>query len=126
MCGIAGCLDLRGAGRVERAVAAAMTGILVHRGPDSSGLHAAPDGNVALGIRRLKIIDLETGDQPITNEDGSLVLVCSGEIFNYRELRAELAARGHRFRTRTDVEVLVHLWEERGPACVERLDGQFA
>ena len=126
MCGIAGCLDLRAAGRVERAVAAAMTGILVHRGPDSSGLHAAPDGNVALGIQRLKIIDLETGDQPITNEDGSLVLVCNGEIFNYRELRAELAARGHRFRTRTDVEVLVHLWEERGPACVERLDGQFA
>jgi asparagine synthase (glutamine-hydrolysing) len=126
MCGIAGCLDLLGAGRVERPVAAAMTGMLVHRGPDSSGLHVGPDANVALGIRRLKIIDLETGDQPIFNEDGSLVLVCNGEIFNYRELRAELEARGHRFRTRTDVEVLVHLWEERGPACVERLNGQFA
>jgi asparagine synthase (glutamine-hydrolysing) len=126
MCGIAGCLDLRGAGRVERSVAAAMTEVLVHRGPDSSGLWAAPDANVALGIRRLKIIDLETGDQPICNEDGSVVLVCNGEIFNYKELRAELEARGHRFRTRTDVEVLVHLWEERGPACVERLNGQFA
>jgi asparagine synthase (glutamine-hydrolysing) len=126
MCGIAGCLDLRGAGRVERSVAAAMTEILVHRGPDSSGLHVDPDGTVALGIRRLKIIDLETGDQPICNEDGTVVLVCNGEIFNYRELRAELEARGHRFRTRTDVEVLVHLWEEMGPACVERLNGQFA
>jgi asparagine synthase (glutamine-hydrolysing) len=126
VCGIAGCLDLRGAGRVERPVAVAMTEILVHRGPDSSGLYAAPDGNVALGIRRLEIIDLETGDQPIRNEDGSLVLVCNGEIFNYRELRAGLEARGHRFRTRTDVEVLVHLWEELGPACVERLNGQFA
>ncbi len=126
MCGIAGYLDLRGEGRVERSVAAAMTEILVHRGPDSSGLHLSPDGNVALGIRRLKIIDLETGDQPILNEDGSVVLVCNGEIFNYRELRAELEVRGHRFRTRTDVEVLVHLWEESGPACVERLNGQFA
>ena len=126
MCGIAGCLDLRGAGRIERSVAAAMTETLVHRGPDSSGLYVGPDANVALGIRRLKIIDLETGDQPICNEDGSVVLVCNGEIFNYKELRAELEARGHRFRTRTDVEVLVHLWEERGPACVERLNGQFA
>jgi asparagine synthase (glutamine-hydrolysing) len=124
MCGIAGCLDMRGAARVDRAVVAAMTETLVHRGPDSSGLYAEPD--VALGIRRLRIIDLTTGDQPITNEDGTVVLVCNGEIFNYRELRSELTGRGHRFRTQTDVEVLVHLWEELGPACVDRLNGQFA
>lgn len=124
MCGIAGFLDLRGAGRIERSVATAMTEALVHRGPDSSGLFAEP--NVALGIRRLKIIDLETGDQPITNEDGTVVLVCNGEIFNYRELRAGLLERGHRFRTRTDVEVLVHLYEEHGASLVDHLNGQFA
>lgn len=124
MCGIAGYLDLRGAGRIERSVAAAMTEALVHRGPDSSGLFTEP--NIALGIRRLKIIDLETGDQPIVNEDGTVVLVCNGEIFNYRELRADLAARGHRFRTRTDVEVLVHLYEEHGASLVDHLNGQFA
>src|SRR5215207_10895205 len=119
MCGIAGYFDLRGAGRTERSVAAAMAGALAHRGPDSSGLYIEP--NIALGIRRLKIIDLETGDQPITNEDGTVVLICNGEIFNYRELRAELTLRGHRFRTRTDVEVLVHLYEEHGAALVDHL-----
>src|SRR6185295_6061559 len=124
MCGIAGCLDLRGAGRIDRSVVAAMTEALVHRGPDSSGFHFEP--NVALGIRRLKIIDLETGDQPIANEDGTVVMVCNGEIFNYLELRADLIARGHRFSTRTDVEVLVHLYEEYGAALVEHLNGQFA
>ncbi|HEX3554224.1 MAG TPA: asparagine synthase (glutamine-hydrolyzing) [Thermoanaerobaculia bacterium] len=124
MCGIAGCFDLRAAGRVEPGVIHAMTGTLVHRGPDSSGCHVEPD--LGLGIRRLKIIDLATGDQPIANEDGSVVMVCNGEIFNYRELRAGLAARGHAFRTRTDVEVLVHLYEELGPGLVHRLNGQFA
>lgn len=124
MCGIAGYLDLRGAGRIERSIAAAMTETLVHRGPDSSGLFTDPD--IALGIRRLEIIDLETGDQPIANEDGTVVVVCNGEIFNYRELRAGLMERGHRFRTRTDVEVLVHLYEEHGASLVDHLNGQFA
>ena len=124
MCGIAGYLDLRGAGRIERSIAAAMTEALVYRGPDSSGLFTEPD--IALGIRRLEIIDLETGDQPIVNEDGTVVLVCNGEIFNYRELRAGLLERGHRFRTRTDVEVLVHLYEEHGASLVDHLNGQFA
>jgi asparagine synthase (glutamine-hydrolysing) len=124
MCGIAGALDLRGLGRVDREVVVAMTETLVHRGPDSSGLFAEPDA--ALGIRRLKIIDLLTGDQPIANEDGSVVLACNGEIFNYRELRQELSGRGHTFRTQTDVEVLVHLYEELGEGLVHRLNGQFA
>jgi len=124
MCGVTGVFDLRGAGRVEPPVVAAMTESLVHRGPDSSGLYLTPD--VGLGVRRLKIIDLDSGDQPIFNEDRSLVLVCNGEIFNYRELRRELTGKGHVFRSRTDVEVLVHLYEEHGEELVRRLNGQFA
>jgi asparagine synthase (glutamine-hydrolysing) len=124
MCGIAGALDLLGRSGVDPSVVAAMTASLVHRGPDSSGLFLRPD--VGLGVRRLKIIDLATGDQPITNEDGSVVLVCNGEIFNYKELRRSLQERGHFFRTRTDVEVLVHLYEEHGEGLVHHLNGQFA
>ncbi|HEV7508326.1 MAG TPA: asparagine synthase (glutamine-hydrolyzing) [Thermoanaerobaculia bacterium] len=123
MCGITGMIDLRGAGRVEPPVLAAMTASLVHRGPDSSGQYLSPDAG--LGARRLKIIDLESGDQPIYNEDRSLVLVCNGEIFNYPELRRSLIDRGHVFRTRTDVEVLVHLYEEHGEDLVDHLNGQF-
>ncbi|HSM49959.1 MAG TPA: asparagine synthase (glutamine-hydrolyzing) [Thermoanaerobaculia bacterium] len=124
MCGVTGVLDLLGRCRVEADVVAAMTASLVHRGPDSSGLYVTPE--VGLGARRLKIIDLATGDQPLTNEGGSVVLVCNGEIFNYRELRRSLVERGHVFQTRTDVEVLVHLYEERGEDLVLDLTGQFA
>src|SRR3989442_5904101 len=97
---------------------------LVHRGPDSSGEHV--DREVALGSRRLSIIDLAGGDQPISNEDGSVNVVQNGEIYNYRELRQELERRGHRFSTRSDTEVLVHLYEEYGPRFAERLRGMFA
>ncbi len=97
---------------------------LEHRGPDSRGIHR--DGNVALGIQRLRVIDLEGGDQPIYNEDRSVVVVLNGEIYNHRELRARLEARGHRFRTNGDTEVIVHLYEDLGPRCVEQLDGMFA
>ncbi len=124
MCGITGALDLAGGHRVDPAVVAAMTETLIHRGPDSSGLFLTPD--LGLGARRLKIIDLATGDQPIYNEDRSVVLVCNGEIFNYRQLRHSLCERGHVFRTHTDVEVLVHLYEEHGEDLVLHLDGQFA
>lgn len=124
MCGIAGFMDLRGRGRPDVGLLRRMTGAIVHRGPDSSGDYV--DSRVALGARRLSIIDLETGEQPIYNEDGSIVLVCNGEIFNYRELRKGLEARGHRFSTRTDIETLVHLYEEDGPDLVHRLNGQFA
>jgi asparagine synthase (glutamine-hydrolysing) len=123
MCGIAGCFDLRRR-RVDGETLAAMTRELVHRGPDASGLWLEPD--LGLGFRRLSILDLQTGDQPICNEDGSVVMVCNGEIFNHRELRRELLGRGHVFRSRTDVEVLVHLYEELGADLVERLNGQFA
>jgi len=124
MCGIAGYVDLRGDGRVQEGVLRAMADALVHRGPDSHGHFA--DENAGLATRRLSIIDLETGDQPVFNEDRSLVLSCNGEIFNYRELRRGLEERGHAFRTKTDVEVLVHLYEEEGVGFLNRLNAQFA
>ena len=95
-----------------------------HRGPDSRGLHLGE--GVALGIQRLRVIDLETGDQPIYNEDRSVVVVLNGEIYNYRELRNDLQRRGHSFSTATDTEVIVHLYEEHGERCLERLAGMFA
>jgi asparagine synthase (glutamine-hydrolysing) len=107
------------AGRV-----AAMSTTLVHRGPDSFGEFT--DGVVALAARRLSIIDLETGDQPIANEDGTLHVVQNGEIYNYRELRRELERSGHRFRTQGDTEVLLHLYEEHGDGFAQRLRGMFA
>jgi asparagine synthase (glutamine-hydrolysing) len=124
MCGIAGCVDLEGSGPVEDHVLDRMAGALVHRGPDSSGRFR--DSRVGLAFRRLSIIDLETGDQPLYNEDGSLVVICNGEIFNHRELRRELESRGHVFSTRSDVEVLLHLYEEHGVDLLRRLNGQFA
>ncbi|MER7769864.1 asparagine synthase (glutamine-hydrolyzing) [Kitasatospora sp. NPDC096140] len=125
MCGVTGYADLAGTGLTEgEDVLDRMTATLLHRGPDSAGRLVR--GGVALGFRRLSIVGLEDGDQPILNEDGSVAMVCNGEIFNHRELRAELEAKGHRFRTRTDVEVIVHLYEEYGTGLLERLNGQFA
>src|SRR5262245_35391477 len=123
MCGIAGIVSLG-----ERPVGAdevqAMCDILAHRGPDDEGFYVRP--GVGLGMRRLSIIDLETGHQPVRNEDGTVWAVLNGEIYNFKELRAELTARGHRFYTATDTETIVHLYEEHGPACVERMRGMFA
>jgi asparagine synthase (glutamine-hydrolysing) len=121
MCGICGIVSTAGA---DRARLEAMSATLVHRGPDSSGIHV--DGPAGLAARRLSIIDLETGDQPISNEDGTLHVVQNGELYNYRELRDELLANGHRLRTRGDTEVIVHLYEQHGPAFAERLRGMFA
>jgi len=123
MCGIAGYVDLWCRHRVEAAVIESMTATLTHRGPDSCGFFVEPDAG--LGFRRLKIVDLETGDQPLYSEDGNVVVVCNGEIFNYPQLHRELCARGHRFKTRSDVEVLVHLYEDHGCATVDKLNGQF-
>jgi|SRR6187549_74381 len=124
MCGICGIATAEPGVRPDLDAVARMNGRLVHRGPDSDGIFQA-DG-VALAMRRLSIIDLEGGDQPIANEDGSVTVVHNGEIYNYRELRAELERRGHRFRTHSDTEVLVHLYEEHGDDFLERLRGMFA
>lgn len=124
MCGIAGMFDCKGGGEVDRQILLSMTDSLVHRGPDDSGYHL--EQSVGLGFRRLSIVDLESGNQPLHNEDRSITLVCNGEIFNFRELRDGLERRGHRFRTNCDVEVLLHLYEEEGADFIPRLNGQFA
>ena len=123
MCGIAGII----ARERERATVEEvrqMTDSIVHRGPDEEGIWA--DGNVGLGMRRLSIIDLSGGSQPIYNEDGAIVVVFNGEIYNFRELRKDLETRGHKFYTHSDTEVVVHLYEEMGADCVTRLRGMFA
>src|SRR5256886_9928075 len=122
MCGICGIASNNGSAVTDRV--AAMSATLVHRGPDSFGEFV--DGPVALAARRLSIIDLETGDQPIANEDGTLHVVQNGEIYNYRELRRDLERAGHSFRTHGDTEVLLHLYEEHGDAFAARLRGMFA
>jgi asparagine synthase (glutamine-hydrolysing) len=122
MCGICGVASANGSADPERV--ARMSATLVHRGPDSSGEFS--DGTVALAARRLSIIDLETGDQPIANEDGTLQVVQNGELYNYRELRRELERAGHTFRTHGDTEVLLHLYEQHGDGFAERLRGMFA
>jgi asparagine synthase (glutamine-hydrolysing) len=122
VCGICGIAGARGDVDVE--ALRAMSELLVHRGPDSAGEHV--DGGVALAAQRLSILDLEHGDQPIANEDGSCVVVQNGEIYNYPELRLELERAGHTLRTRCDTEAIVHLYEEHGPGFAERLRGMFA
>ncbi|HEV2492654.1 MAG TPA: asparagine synthase (glutamine-hydrolyzing) [Terriglobia bacterium] len=124
MCGICGILNLSGEPVADRERIDAMSARLIHRGPDSHGKFELP--HVALAIRRLSIIDLETGDQPLSNETGDVTLVFNGEIYNYRELRAGLVQRGHCLRTHSDGEVIVHLYEEQGPDFVRELNGMFA
>src|ERR1017187_9879860 len=124
MCGICGIVMSDSRRPVRRQTLARMTDVMCHRGPDSEGLYASQ--GVGLGVRRLSIIDIATGDQPIFNEDQTLLVVCNGEIYNFVELRRELMAAGHRFRTGSDVETIVHLYEEHGPDCVHRLRGMFA
>jgi asparagine synthase (glutamine-hydrolysing) len=124
MCGICGVATAEPGAAADVEAVRRMNARLVHRGPDSDGLFE--DGGVALAMRRLSIIDLERGGQPISNEDGSVTVVQNGEIYNYRELRGELERRGHRFATDSDTEVLVHLYEEHGEGFVERLRGMFA
>lgn len=124
MCGICGRLSLDPGAPVDRELLSRMNDAILHRGPDGSGQFV--DGPVGLGHRRLSIIDLHTGAQPIGNEDGAIQVVFNGEIYNFRALRAELEAKGHTFRTTTDTEVIVHLYEEVGDRCVERFEGMFA
>ena len=122
MCGIHGLIHLDGA-PVEPQQLSAMGDVTTHRGPDDEGMHI--DGNVGIAMRRLSIIDLAGGHQPLSNADGTLWLVCNGEIYNYRELRAELQAKGLRFKTGSDSEVLLHGYEAEGDDFVQRLNGMF-
>ncbi|HEU4508045.1 MAG TPA: asparagine synthase (glutamine-hydrolyzing) [Pyrinomonadaceae bacterium] len=124
MCGFTGYIDFNHERPIDADTLVAMTNKLTHRGPDSSGYFI--EDNLGLGFRRLSIIDLEAGDQPIFNEDKSVVLMCNGEIFNYLELRKGLIQQGHVFRTNSDVEVLLHLYEEDGVGFLNKLNGQFA
>ena len=126
MCGITGWikLDENDASPNSQAVLHSMCERIVHRGPDSEGIWT--DDRVALGMRRLSIIDLKTGDQPVFNEDRSVIAMQNGELYNYREVRADLEKSGHRFTTRTDTEIIPHLYEEYGEAFVEHINGMFA
>ena len=124
MCGIAGIFDVTGKRPVSRDLVTRMNDSQLHRGPDEFGFHFEP--GLGLGHRRLSIIDLSTGQQPLYNEDRSVVIVYNGEVYNYRELIPELSGLGHSFRTKSDTEVIVHAWEQWGEDCVQRLRGMFA
>ena len=124
MCGIAGIFHLRERAPIDEALLGRMNQSLLHRGPDEGGTHVEP--GVGLGHRRLSIIDLSTGQQPLYNEDRSVVVVFNGEIYNFQDLVPELQAAGHKFRTHSDTEVIVHGWEQWGEDCVKRFRGMFA
>ena len=124
MCGITGIFDTQGTREVDRQVLQRMNDAQHHRGPDEGSLHTEP--GVGLGHRRLSVIDVATGQQPLFNEDGSVVVVFNGEIYNYQSLIPELQALGHTFSTRSDTEVIVHAWESWGERCVDRFRGMFA
>ncbi len=123
MCGICGVVGIDSKDTAE-GVVRRMMAAMVHRGPDEEGILLASP--VAVGMRRLSIVDLPGGSQPVWNETETLAIVYNGEIYNFRELRAELEALGHRFRTRSDTEVVVHAYESWGDRCIERLNGMFA
>jgi asparagine synthase (glutamine-hydrolysing) len=124
MCGITGIFDTRAGGSIAHAVLQRMNDSQQHRGPDEGSLHIEP--GLGFGHRRLSIIDIATGQQPLFNEDGSVVVVFNGEIYNYQQLIPELQAAGHVFKTKSDTEVIVHAWEQWGDQCVERFRGMFA
>ncbi|SCY17509.1 asparagine synthase (glutamine-hydrolysing) [Nitrosospira sp. Nl5] len=124
MCGIVGLFDTRGKREIDRQLLECMNQIQIHRGPDEGELYTEP--GVGFGHRRLSIMDVSSGQQPLFNEDGSVVVVFNGEIYNFQELAKELVALGHAFRTHCDTEVIVHAWEEWGEHCVDRFRGMFA
>jgi asparagine synthase (glutamine-hydrolysing) len=127
MCGINGELIFNGRDRVDLAILQATRDTIAHRGPDDAGAWINPTGQVGLGSRRLSIVDLSpAGHMPMSNEDGTIWITFNGEIYNHAKLRAGLERRGHRYRSRTDTETIVHLYEEMGERCVEQLDGMFA
>jgi asparagine synthase (glutamine-hydrolysing) len=124
MCGICGKLEFDPQAKVSPGLLKAMADAIVHRGPDDEGFYVT--GQIGLGFRRLSIIDLSGGHQPLANENDTVWIVFNGEIYNYQALRTELVAKGHIFKTKSDTEVIVHLYEEYGPECVQKLRGMFA
>jgi asparagine synthase (glutamine-hydrolysing) len=126
MCGIAGTFAFNSHQRVQKDLLEQMTASIQHRGPDGVGYYSSPDRLVGFGHRRLSIIDLDTGDQPMCNEDGTVWITFNGEIYNYRELREQLKARGHEFKTASDTEVIVHAYEEWKEECAAKFNGIFA
>jgi len=124
VCGIVGIFDLNGEAPINRELLHKMNETQYHRGPDAGGLYIEP--GVGLGHRRLSIIDLSSGKQPMENEDGTVIVTFNGEIYNFPDLSDELKAAGHIFRTHSDTEVIVHAWEQWGEQCVERFRGMFA
>jgi asparagine synthase (glutamine-hydrolysing) len=124
MCGIVGLFDTRGKREIDLSLLQRMNQTQFHRGPDEGGVHREP--GIGFGHRRLSIIDLSSGQQPLFNEDHSIVVTYNGEIYNFQDLAVELAGLGHTFRTHCDTEVIVHAWEQWGERCVERFRGMFA
>ena len=124
MCGICGKFEFDRTATVGAPLIRAMLDTIRHRGPDDQGVYLS--SQVGFGHARLSIIDLNSGHQPLSNEDGTVWIVFNGEIYNYRELRTFLLAKGHTLKTQSDTEVIVHLYEELGPQCVEKLRGMFA
>ena len=123
MCGICGKLNFDPGATVSGELLKSMADAIAHRGPDDEGYYLS--GQIGLGFRRLSIIDLSGGHQPLSNEDGTVWIVFNGEIYNYQELREYLISKGHIFRTKSDTETIVHLYEEFGEKCVEKLRGMF-
>src|SRR3954471_9822928 len=124
MCGIAGIVAADGLDQNAPSCALRMRDVITHRGPDEAGLHC--DTHAALAHRRLSIVDLTTGQQPLSNEDGTIWVSFNGEIYNHHDVRRELEAHGHVYRTKSDTETLVHAYEQWGEACIDRLRGMFA
>jgi asparagine synthase (glutamine-hydrolysing) len=124
MCGICGVLNFNRQEHVDGRALESMNNVIVHRGPDDAGFYSVE--NAGLAMRRLSIIDIKTGHQPLSNEDGTVWIVFNGEIYNYRDLRTELAGRRHRFQSHSDTETIIHLYEEHGRECVQYLRGMFA
>lgn len=127
MCGICGEFVFGNRDRVEPGVLQTMCDSIAHRGPDDAGSWCSNDRRVGLGTRRLSIVDLSpAGHQPMSNEDGTVWITFNGEIYNHRDLRADLVKRGHKYRSQSDTETIIHLYEEYGDQCVNQLDGMFA
>ncbi|MBI5470770.1 MAG: asparagine synthase (glutamine-hydrolyzing) [Ignavibacteriae bacterium] len=125
MCGIAGIFHYDAQERIDRRLLESMTSTMAHRGPDGHGFYYSQNGKLGFGHRRLSIIDLSTGDQPMCNEDGTVWITFNGEIYNYRELRSQLKTCGHTFKTESDTEVIIHAYEQWGEECVTRFNGIF-